>query len=340
MDPKALKRKIDHVELALQQSPSKSAFDTIRLNHCALPSVNLNEIKLSTDCLGKVINAPLFVSSMTGGPLKAESINMHLAEGCAELGLAMGVGSQRIDMESGYQSGLGKAIRKAIGPQPLFANYGVGNLMDLDEPNALQKIIDTIEADALILHLNPIQEVFQHNGDTNWSGALQAIESVCRWSPIPIIAKEVGFGIDKESARQLIDSGISVIDVAGRGGTRFDDIEIARHPDIKRIVSTDSVFSNWGYSTVESLIAIASLNPKKPIWASGGIRNGLDVAKSLCLGANLAGIAGIILEPALQSTDAVVERLEQLISELTIACFGLGISNASDLSNRHIFEGV
>ncbi|MEK9606754.1 MAG: type 2 isopentenyl-diphosphate Delta-isomerase, partial [Gammaproteobacteria bacterium] len=306
----------------------------------ALPNVNLSEIDLETDFFGKSAAAPIFVSSMTGGPSESERINRHLAEACNEVGVAMGVGSQRISMQEGSLSGLNWSVRNAIGDRPLFANFGAVNLPQLGAVQDLSRILDSIEADALILHLNPMQEIFQPRGDTNWKQIADHIAQVCAWSPVPVVVKEVGFGLDEQSAADLVSAGVSVLDVAGRGGTRFADIEIALNADIRETLSTDHVFDNWGYTTVESLSMIRRAFPTTTCWASGGIRNGLDVAKSMCLGASAVGIAGKLLRPATESTEAVVTVLKQFMSELRISCFGVGVSSLMDLNKTYILDLV
>ena len=250
----------------------------------------------------------------------------------------MGVGSQRISMQEGSLSGLNWSVRNAIGDRPLFANFGAVNLPQLGAVQDLSRILDSIEADALILHLNPMQEIFQPRGDTNWKQIADHISQVCAWSPVPVVVKEVGFGLDERSAADLVSAGVSVLDVAGRGGTRFADIEIALNADIRETLSTDNVFDDWGYTTTESLTAIKRAFPTMTCWASGGIRNGLDVAKSMCLGASAVGIAGKLLRPATESTEAVVTVLKQFMSELRISCFGVGVSSPMDLSKTNILD--
>ena len=333
-----LERKRGHIQVALEQEPVQSCFDSVRLKHRALPNVNLREIALEADFFGKTTAAPFFVSSMTGGPTESERINRHLAEACNEVGIAMGVGSQRILMQEGSLSGLTWSVRNAIGMRPLFANFGAVNLPQLGAVQDLGRIIDSIEADALILHLNPMQEVFQPSGDTNWKQITDHIAQVCAWSPVPVVVKEVGFGLDVQSATELVSAGVSVLDVAGRGGTRFADIEIALNADIRNTLSTDNVFDDWGYATTESLTTIKRAFPTMTCWASGGIRNGLDVAKSMCLGASAVGVAGKLLRPATESTDAVVTVLRQFMSELRISCFGIGVSASVDLSRTHVLD--
>jgi isopentenyl-diphosphate delta-isomerase len=333
-----LERKRGHIQVALEQEPVQSCFDSVRLKHRALPNVNLREIALEADFFGKTTAAPFFVSSMTGGPTESERINRHLAEACNEVGIAMGVGSQRILMQEGSLSGLTWSVRNAIGMRPLFANFGAVNLPQLGAVQDLGRIIDSIEADALILHLNPMQEVFQPSGDTNWRQITDYIAQVCAWSPVPVVVKEVGFGLDVQSATELVSAGVYVLDVAGRGGTRFADIEIALNTNIRNTLSTDNVFDDWGYTTTESLTTIKRAFPTMICWASGGIRNGLDVAKSMCLGASAVGVAGKLLRPATESTDAVVTVLRQFMSELRISCFGIGVSSSVDLNRTHVLD--
>ena len=333
-----LERKRGHIQVALEQETAHSCFDSVRLKHRALPNVSLREIGLEADFFGKTTAAPFFVSSMTGGPTESERINRHLAEACNEVGVAMGVGSQRILMQEGSLSGLTWSVRDAIGTRPLFANFGAVNLPQLGAVRDLGQIIDSIEADALILHLNPMQEVFQPTGDTNWKQIADHIAEVCAWSPVPVVVKEVGFGLDVRSAADLVSAGVSVLDVAGRGGTRFADIEIALNADIRETLSTDHVFDNWGYTTIESLSMIKRAFPTTTCWASGGIRNGLDVAKSMCLGASAVGVAGKLLRPATVSTEAVVTVLRQFMSELRISCFGLGVGSSIDLNRTLVLD--
>lgn len=333
----AIDRKNGHIDLALNQEPQDSAFDQWRLTHRALPEVNFAEISLSTEFLGQQIAAPIFISSMTGGPARAEQINHSLATACRELGLAMGVGSQRIALETTHQTGMTRAIRDAIGRQPLMANFGAINLVDLPHPSALSRILDPLEADGLILHLNPMQEIFQAQGDTNWLHVIDHIAAVCAWSPVPVIVKEVGFGLDPESARLLSDAGVSVLDVAGRGGTRFDVIERQLRPQEKSLPSADA-FAGWGYSTAES-IQLCAKSVNTTLWASGGIRHGVDVAKALSLGASACGVGGAILPAALHSTDATIQFLEQMLLDLRVACYGCGAPSSDSLSPQHLIAG-
>ena len=333
----AVTRKLSHIEHAqAQQAHVTTPFKAIRLRHCALPEVDLNAVDLSANCLNHVLSAPLFISSMTGGPHLASRINQHLAEAARELGLAMGVGSQRIALESDDHAGLTHSVRTAIGDQPLFANLGAITASQLADIRCIERILAPLDADALILHFNPMQEALQDHGDRNWNGVLKACEAICRWSPIPVIAKEVGFGFDHQSAKALLDVGIQIIDVAGTGGTQFAAIEqtLAQQSATQEL---GDLFSDWGYSTPECLIELKQLDPIT-LWASGGIQSGLDVAKSLALGATLCGLGGRLLGPALESTDAVVAALQQIMYELKLSCFGVGVARSDALEYTHIWS--
>lgn len=331
----AVDRKNGHIDLALNQPPVASEFDHYQLAHRALPEVNFGQIDLQTPFLGQVLAAPIFISSMTGGPARAERINAVLAEACRELNLAMGVGSQRIALETRHLSGMTRSVRGAIGQQPLMANFGAINLPDLASPSELSRILDPLQADALILHLNPMQEVFQPRGDTDWVGILNCIAEVCAWCPVPVIVKEVGFGLDPVSAQRLLAAGVSFLDVAGRGGTRFDWIERElRGPDAE--MPSQEAFDGWGYSTPEALKLCSPHITRSQLLASGGIRHGVDVAKALCLGASLCGVGGAILPAALESTEAAVGFLRQMILDLRTACYGSGVAGCAHLNAEQL----
>ncbi len=332
-----VERKNRHIELALEQREVKSGFDDLRIRHRALPEVNLCDIDLQTRFLGRLLSAPVFVSSMTGGPQQSEKINMHLAEACRETGLAMGVGSQRINFQTGHKGGLSRSIREAIGTQPLMANFGAVNLTQLKDVAYLENILEPLQADALILHLNAMQEVFQPGGDTNWRGVLKSIERTCAWCPVPVIVKEVGFGLDSRSALLLANAGVTMLDIAGRGGTRFDRIEQQMAHESGSSNHTNDVFAGWGLNTVEALEQVRRACPDSTLLASGGIRNGLDIAKALCMGATAAGVAGAVLRASLVSTSEVIQVLNRFKMELRIACFGAGVGSVSRL-NPDLFD--
>lgn len=316
-----LKRKADHIDLVLEQRLEMAAlaspWDQVQLTHNALPERDLLNFDLSTEFLGKHLRLPFLISSMTGGPLKAERINAHLAEAAQELGIAMGVGSQRIALLSAGSNGLTNNLRRWAPKIPLYANLGAAQLRDDFSLTEIQRAVDMIEADALIIHLNCLQELMQEDGDTDWRGLLSAIETVCACLDVPVIAKEVGMGISAATALRLVDAGVQAIDVAGRGGTNFIEVEAGRTAD-SRIKALGEIFKDWGIATPVAVQSIRARLPNIPLIASGGIRHGLDAAKAIKLGANVVAQAGPVLHAATESTQAVLEHFNFMESALRI----------------------
>lgn len=316
-----LKRKTDHIDLVLKQrlglAAQASPWDEVQLTHNALPEQDLLRFDLSTDLLGKRLRLPFLISSMTGGPFKAEKINAHLAEAAQEIGIAMGVGSQRIALLSAGSSGLTNHLRSWAPDIPLYANLGAAQLRDDFSLAEIQRAVDMIAADALIIHLNCLQELMQEDGDTDWRGLLAAIETVCACLDVPVIAKEVGMGISAGTAKRLVNAGVSAVDVAGKGGTNFIEVEAGRTVD-PRLRALGEIFKDWGITTPDAVKAIRAELPHIPLIASGGIRHGLDAAKAIKLGANVIAQAGPVLQAATESTQAVLEHFEFMESALRI----------------------
>jgi isopentenyl-diphosphate Delta-isomerase len=322
-------RKKDHIDIILSGAAKHSAsngFDAIAFEHCALPEIDFDRIDLSTQFLGKSLKLPFLASSMTGGPEQGGRINLAIAEAAQALGFAMGVGSQRIALGGGRTSGLDKSIRRAAPNIALYANLGAVQFthgMTVDDSH---RAVELIEADALILHLNPLQEALQPGGDRNWTGVAKAIEKVCRQLPVPVIAKEVGAGISVPVAKQLLNCGVAAIDVAGVGGSSWAAVEGLRQSEESQ-QDLAELFRNWGIPTAQALSDIYSAMPDMPLIASGGIRHGLDGAKAIRLGACLVGQAGQLLESAISGAEAVATTVENFAKALRIACFCTGASN-------------
>jgi isopentenyl-diphosphate Delta-isomerase len=323
-------RKKDHIDIILSgaaQHSKSNGFDAFDFEHCALPDINFDAIDLSTQFLGKTLRLPFLASSMTGGPEQGGRINLAIAEAAQHLGFAMGVGSQRIALGGGKTSGLDKSIRRVAPDIALYANLGAVQLthgMTVDDAN---RAVELIEADALILHLNPLQEALQPGGDRNWVGVEAAIEKTCRNIGVPVIAKEVGAGISVEVAKRLQRCGVSAIDVAGVGGSSWAAVE-GRRSDKAEDQTTAEIFRNWGIPTAEALVEISNEMPAMPLIASGGIQQGLHGAKALRLGATLVGQAAALLEAATQGPAAVIDRVEAFAQALRISCF---CTNSIDL---------
>ena len=331
--PEIERRKADHIRINLEEDVQfprlTTGLERYRFIHQALPELNLDEIDLTTTLLGKRLRAPLLISSMTGGTEMARTINRNLAQAAQAAGIAMGLGSQRAAIEnpalaSTYQ------VRDLAPDILLFANLGAVQLNYGYGVDQCRRAVEMVEADALILHLNALQEAVQPGGDGNWKGLLRRIEAVCRALPVPVVVKEVGWGLSERVARQLAEAGVAALDVAGAGGTSWSEVEARRAPtELHRRVA--SAFADWGLPTAETLLMARRGAPNLPIIASGGLRDGIDVAKCIALGAAAAGMAGPFLKAAAVSTEAVSEAITEITRVLRIAMFCAGAGSIPEL---------
>lgn len=332
-------RKADHIRINLNEnveSGLSSGLDYYHFPHQALPEIDLDEIQLDFTLFGKEIAAPLFISSMTGGTKQAEKINHNLAAAAQQSGIPMGVGSQRTMLEDPSASSTFQ-VRKVAPDIALFANLGAVQLNYGLTSEDCQRAVDLIEADALILHLNALQEAVMADGNTNFSGLLNKIERVCKTLSVPVIAKEVGWGISSQTAQQLVNAGISALDVAGAGGTSWTEVEMHRaQNETQREVAAS--FVDWGIPTAESLQLVKEGAPDVPVFASGGIRNGVEVAKTIALGATMAGLAGPLLKAAVASPEAVLEIIQRIIREIQICMFAVGAKDLKALEQIDLLE--
>ena len=328
-------RKADHLRICLEESvqfqQTTNGLEKYKFTHCCLPEINRDEIDLTTSFLGKKLAAPLLISSMTGGTEFAGEINQRLAEIAQHYKIAMGVGSQRVAVED-PQVGKTFAVRSHAPDALLFANLGAVQLNYEYGIAQCEKVIDLLAADALILHLNPLQECVQTKGDTNFRRLLDKIAKLCKKLPVPVIAKEVGNGISGEMAQKLIDAGVAGIDVAGAGGTSWAKVESERAQDAmqRRLGQT---FTDWGIPTAECIVSVRDVAPDVPLIASGGLRDGLEVAKAIALGADLAGLAMPFLQAAATSEAALHELVQVLIAEIITVLFCTGNATLKDLQH-------
>lgn len=325
-------RKSDHLRVCLEedvQFQQTTGLEHYRFTHCCLPELDRSEIDVSTTFFGKSLGAPLLISSMTGGTELAQLINYRLATIAQHYRIAMGVGSQRVAIEN--PDVLSTFAVRSLAPDILlFANLGAVQLNYRYGIDECLRVIDWLEADALILHLNPLQECVQTKGDTNFRGLLHKIEQLCQKLPVPVIAKEVGNGISARMAKRLIEVGVGAIDVAGAGGTSWAKVESERAQDAlqRRLGAT---FANWGIPTADCITSIRSSDPTIPLIASGGLRNGLEVAKTIALGADLAGLALPFLQAAADSEAALHNLMEALIAEIATVLFCTGSATLAEL---------
>jgi isopentenyl-diphosphate delta-isomerase len=288
-----------------------------------LPELDIDEIDLGATFLGKKLKAPLLISSMTGGFDLARKVNRNLAAAAQELGLAMGVGSQRVAIEEPSVADSFQ-VRDLAPDILLLGNLGAVQLNYGYGVEQCRRAVRMIGADGLILHLNVLQEAVQPEGNRNFKGLTGKIAGVCRALEVPVVAKEVGSGISVDVAMRLRQAGVKAIDLAGKGGTSWYAVEATRAAKAGQPV--DATFAAWGISTEEALVSVRQCLPEMELVASGGIRTGLDVAKAIALGANVAALGQPLLAPALESPRKVVELLRRIIYELKIAmlCAGAG----------------
>lgn len=331
MDHKA--RKADHIRINLEEDVQfprlTTGLERYRFVHQALPELDLAAVDTSSPLLGKALAAPLLISSMTGGTEQAERINRNLAIAAQARGIAMGLGSQRTGLEVAATARSFR-VRSEAPDILLLANLGAVQLNKGYGVDHCRRAVEMIEADALILHLNPLQEVLQADGDWHWAGLLDKVEAVCRGVGVPVVVKEVGWGVSADLARRLADAGVAVIDVAGAGGTSWSEVEYHRAPT-ERLRRLARAFADWGIPTAESLVMVGQATPHLPRIASGGIRDGIDVAKCLALGASAAGLASPFLKAAVVSAEAVVDTIDSLAEELRIAMFCAGAGDVAAL---------
>lgn len=328
------RRKADHIRINLEEDVTfnklTTGLDNYFFMHQALPEIDLADVDTSTKIFGKPLKTPLLISSMTGGTAEALQINQILAEGAQAAGMAMGLGSMRAAVEDESLADTYR-VRNVAPDILLFANLGAVQLnygYGLDECLLL---VEMIEADALILHFNALQEAVQPEGDGNFSNLLPKIEQICNQLPVPVIAKEVGWGFAEDTARQLANAGVAAIDVAGAGGTSWSQVEMYRAPTARH-ARVAGAFIDWGIPTAVSVKYCRQAAPNLPIFASGGIRNGIDVAKCIALGANLVGLAGDFLRAADRDGVAgVVELADTITDELRVAMFCSGANNLTTL---------
>jgi isopentenyl-diphosphate delta-isomerase len=331
------RRKKDHILINLKEDVSSAlttGLEQIQLEHNAIPEIDLQQIDLSSSFLAHPLEAPLLISSMTGGTPEAEKINHTLAEAAQARGIALGLGSQRAMLEDPTIKHT-YHIRSLAPDILLFANLGAVQLNYGFGIDDCVKAVEDVEADALFLHLNPLQEALQPEGDTNFSGLLSKIEQVCRTLSVPVVAKEVGWGLSGYVAKRLVDIGIAAIDVSGAGGTSWSQVEMHR-AESEQQKKLASAFVSWGIPTARAILDVRGMLPEIPIIASGGLKSGLDVAKCIALGANVGAMAGLFLQDAVKSTEAVIELIDLITAQIRICMFATGSHNLKALGEARI----
>jgi isopentenyl-diphosphate delta-isomerase len=320
------RRKADHIRICLEEYVQgeriATGFEQYRMRHEALPELDFGEISLESEFLGRRVRTPLLISSMTGGTARGGEINMRLAEAAEARGWTLGLGSMRAALEREELAATFQ-VRKAAPSIMIIANLGAVQLNYGFGPDDCRRAVEMAEADALVMHLNALQEVFQPEGHTDFRGLYRRLEEVCRRIEVPVGVKEVGWGISADTARRLADIGIAFIDAAGAGGTSWSQVEKFRQADARYKMAAEA-FADWGIPTAECVKDIRSALPEMPLVASGGLKSGVDAAKALALGADLAGFGRSLLAEAANAEGDLAGVLARIELELRIAMFASG----------------
>lgn len=326
-------RKDQHLDVILSGAARHrlaTGFDAVRFVHEALPDLDHGKIDLGADFLGRRLKAPLLIGSMTGGPARAEAINARLAEAAQHLGIALAVGSQRAALETGGAPGLDMTLRLRAPDTPILANIGAAQLTRGFGVEQAKAVLDMIAADALIVHLNPLQEACQPEGDRDWWGVGAALEALVKALDAPILVKETGAGLSGATVRRLFEMGVAGVETAGAGGSNWATVEGERATDPADKAHA-AAFGDWGLPTARAIVEARMAAPQGLIIGSGGVKTGVDAAKAIRLGADIVGQAAGVLQAATESTEAVVAHFQTVIRQLRTVCFCTGSPNLAAL---------
>lgn len=339
--PTTESRKVDHIRINLEKDVKfprlTTGLEHYRFMHQALPELDLAAVDAQVTLFGKTLSAPILISSMTGGTEIALRLNRHLAEAAQSHRIAMGLGSQRAAIEDPSLAYTFQ-VRDIAPDILLFANIGAVQLNYGYSTDHCRRAVDMIEADALILHFNVLQEAVQPEGDTNFAGLLAKVEQVCKTVGVPVIAKEVGWGFSERNARDLANAGVAAVDVAGSGGTSWSEVEYHRAPNAFH-ARVAACFADWGIPTAEAIQYARSGAPEAVVIASGGLRDGVDIAKCIALGASLGGMAGPFLKAANDSVEAVEMLIRETTAQLRIAMLCSGAASIAQLQQTPLMKG-
>lgn len=329
-------RKKSHLKLSLKkesQSSVSSGFESLELIHEALPNLNFEDVSIHQEVFNQVLKTPFFVSSMTGGWEDSETFNLKLAKACQRRSWMMGVGSQRRQLEDLSQDKEWKNIRKACPDLILLGNLGLSQALNTPV-STLMRLVDSLKAQGMIIHLNALQEAIQKEGTPQFKGGLSFLKKLVKELPVPVIVKETGCGFSESTLDRLTGLGLKAVDVSGLGGTHFGKVEGERFSPEDFRFSIGQTFSRWGVSTFQSLLYGRQKTRDYELWASGGIRTGLDAAKALALGAKRVGFAQPILKSLSEGEDVLDKTMERLEYELKVSLFCTGSSSLKELQKE------
>ena len=335
-------RKADHIRLALDQSTQAegaSGLERIRLVHEALPEIDFAEIDIRSSAFGEKTLTPFFISSMTAGHAGSVNLNLTMARVAEKRHWPMGVGSQRRQLTDFSADQEWREIRKACPKVRLFGNIGLAQLIHTST-SEIRRLAESLQAEAMFVHANPLQECFQPEGTPQFKGGLKAIERLVNEIGLPVIVKETGCGFSDRTLKRLNAAGVAVVDLSGLGGTHWGRVEGGRSTPGEKLSLASQTFADWGISTVESLVSALEISPKYEIWASGGVRSGLDAAKLLAMGATMVGLAKPVIEAALLGEDALDRRMDLIEYELKTALFCTGAKTLEELREKKVWQWI
>ena len=335
LEPVLANRKLKHVDVCLhypvEYSTRTTGFEHFDLPYNALPESDLQSVNTNTTFLGKPLRAPLLIGAMTGGAELSGTINRHLATAAEAVGVGLMLGSQRVMLEH-PEAAASFNVRPYAPTALLVGNLGVAQLNKGYGADELRRAVESVGADALALHTNPLQEALQQNGDTNFSDLVAKLSEIVPQVPYPVLLKEVGHGLSAAVAKSVAGVGFAALDVAGAGGTSWAKVEeFVNYGEVR-----SPELAEWGIPTATALQEVHEALPDMPLVASGGIRSGVDVAKALALGAEVVAVARPLLEPATRSAEAVIETLERLVWELKVAMHCSGAGNIGALKGLEL----
>lgn len=336
---KIIQRKKEHIKLCLNDEVAyklkTNGFENYEFEHYAITEVQIDKINLSTKFFSKKISLPFLISSMTGGTSESERINEKLAIVARELNIPIGVGSQRLALKNKKYFSTYKVVRKNCGSVPILGNIGAAQVAkSKNVVDEFEFLVNLIEADAMVIHLNPLQEILQKDGEPNFNGLLKNIEKVASKISVPIIIKEVGAGISKTAAKKLLDVGVKGIDVAGAGGTSWAAVELMRN-------NQTSIFREWGLPTSYCLRTVNELKKdyKFLLISSGGITTGIEIAKSVALGADIVAAARLILQSVMNNgIDGTINLINEWFDELKKVMFLTNCQNLNKLKKAKLIK--
>lgn len=335
-------RKADHIRLALDdrtQATGGSGLEDIRLEHEAFPEIDFSDVSLEVSLFSKPVSSPLFVSSMTAGHAGSLNLNLVMARVSEKRNWAMGVGSQRRQLSDKQADLEWKEIRKSCPRVRFFGNIGIAQLIQTSVAD-VRRLADSLEAEAMIVHTNPLQECMQPEGTPQFAGGYRALERLVKELGLPVIVKETGCGFSENTLRRLRGTGVAVVDVSGFGGTHWGRVEGGRSQAGDPLQLAAETFADWGIPTVDSLLTAVRVEPDYDVWASGGVRSGLDAAKLVAMGAKMVGLAKPIIEAALDGEEALDRRMALLEYELKTALFCTGARNFKELREKKVWNWV